>query len=106
MQDAAVSAAAEATSPKHALQITVRLTVAAWEASTSKDTWRSYGTETTTALARWGYQLSDIEQAMINSHDGAAPGRRAQGTTKRTRVGRTRPTQPGSEPASSPLPPD
>ena len=72
MQDAAVSAATHAASPKHALQIAVRLTVAAWEGATSKDTWRSYGTDTTTtlaALARWGYQLSDIEQTMINSHD-------------------------------------
>lgn len=56
--------------PKRALQLALVLTVASWEESTTKDTWRETYREhvaatTLTALQDWGYQLSDIETRLV-----------------------------------------
>lgn len=56
--------------PKRALHLALVLTVASWEQSTTKDTWRQSYNEhvaaaTLTALRDWGYDLSDIEARVV-----------------------------------------
>jgi ParB family transcriptional regulator, chromosome partitioning protein len=55
--------------PKRALHLALALAVASWEQSTTKDTWRrsdTYDQATLAALGGWGYDLSEIEQRVID----------------------------------------
>lgn len=64
--------AARATSPKAATMTTLAAVVTAWEASTSKQTWRTpspWDGRVLAALIEWGYKASDVEQLLLPQPD-------------------------------------
>lgn len=75
-KDALVDQLAKA-GPKRALQIALTVILACWEASKTTDAWRgSYHQErdvlVLTTISQWGYELSEIEQRIIDGTAAAA----------------------------------
>ena len=69
-----VAAAALTATPGRATVLTLALLLAAFEAGTSKDTWRHPSTASTAylaALAGWGYELADIERLALDDAQSA-----------------------------------
>ncbi|PUA79503.1 ParB/RepB/Spo0J family partition protein [Nocardioides currus] len=67
--------ATKATTPKAATMTTLATVVAAWEASTSKHTWRSpsaWDARVLGALAQWGYQPSEVERILLGEEPQAS----------------------------------
>jgi ParB family chromosome partitioning protein len=70
-------AAAQAASPARATVLALALLLAALEAGTSKETWRSPTSDSIaylTALAGWGYDLSEVEQLALTNDTARQPG--------------------------------
>lgn len=67
-----MAAALSRAGAKRALQLALATVLACWEASTSDDTWRSEMSSrdravlVLTTISQWGYELADIEQAIID----------------------------------------
>ncbi|MGE9808983.1 ParB/RepB/Spo0J family partition protein [Janibacter sp. G1551] len=67
--------ATKATTPKAATMTTLATVVAAWEASTSKHTWRSpsaWDARVLGALVQWGYQPSEVERILLGEEPQAS----------------------------------
>ena len=65
--------AGDASSPKAATVRTVAAVLAAWEAGTSVQTWRTpsaWDARIMTALTGWGYQASDVELLLTGTGTG------------------------------------
>ena len=64
----AITARADAATPKQAVMIAVALLVCEWESGTSRNTWRrptARDERYLTALIAWGYQPSDVERLIL-----------------------------------------
>lgn len=64
--------ATKATTPKAATMTTLAAVVAAWEASTGKQTWRNpsaWDARVLGALMEWGYKPSDVERLLLGQPD-------------------------------------
>ncbi len=97
-----VAAAAQRAAPGRATMLSLALLLAAYEAGTSKDTWRHPDAEAAgylTALAGWGYELSQIELLAVSNHTGQHTLGDAAPST--TRVVPDEADLPGDEPAAA-----
>jgi ParB family chromosome partitioning protein len=64
----AITARADAATPKQAVMLAVALLVCEWEAGTSRNTWRRPSDRDRrhlSALIGWGYQPSDVERLIL-----------------------------------------